>query len=222
MRQASISTVHAPHPTKPDGSDDTDRYYRRTVSTLWSDAWFPAVAINASFFGDYAWALPTNLSFPFKQGGTLLTKGTDCASHRGYVKNLMFWWDRQYAAINDMSCSTTDFAKLTEYGSAPHIVTVLDPSFPIDRSIDTTNRTMVGLYDSDNNSLYETVLISVSKNATRTDARQHLLNFGLDSSQIVMLDGGGSTQLLINGDVKVTTNPPPTRPVPNALIVYAY
>jgi hypothetical protein len=227
MRLAQVRTVHGNFYKKPDGTYDTDQMYRKTVWDHWKDASFPAIAINASFFGDYAWTAPTKLSFPYKQDGSLITYGTeygtDCSGygHTGKVRNLYLWKDRQYAAVGMYNCSASDQAALTSWGNAPDIIGSLDPSFPIESSSWNKGRTYVAVHDSDGDHNRETLVIFSSHKASQTAAYQELAQ--LNVNEIIMLDGGPSSQLVVGSDLKVTSTPSSAdRPVPTALIVWAW
>jgi hypothetical protein len=181
------------------------------------------LGVNISFFGYYYDddPNPREISFPYKQwrwnntGSDLLTKGTDCAGAGGKVKNLYIWWDRQAAAIGSMGCTPADFAALENYGSAPDIIGGLDRS--ADKGL-INSRTFVGVRDGDEGGggWRETLLIYTTSEWVTSDyAAQQLWDFG--AQEVIMFDGHGSTQLIVNGSSKISS----ARRIPNALVVYA-
>jgi hypothetical protein len=62
------------------------------------------------------------------------------------------------------------------------------------RARQSTGRTFAGVDDRNGDGLFETVLIFNTRTALQTDAAAVLQSFGAD--KVIMLDGGGSTQLL--------------------------
>jgi hypothetical protein len=79
----------------------------------------------------------------------------------------------------------------------------------------TSPRTFLGIRDNDSDGNYETVFIFSSNAATQSSAASMLSSFG--ATEIVMLDGGGSTGLIIDGTAQINTG----RTLPHALAVYA-
>ena len=61
-----------------------------------------------------------------------------------------------------------------------------------------TARTFIGICDTDNDGYAEDILIFNSSYARQTDASEVLKNFGAE--KVMMLDGGGSTQLICEGN----------------------
>lgn len=218
LHQAHVRTVH--------GTKIAPQSFElHTVWDYWNSA--PAsdpvwggrkvIAVNTSFFDYHPFSTsPREISFPYKQNGTLLTKGTDCSGGGGKIKNLHVWNDRQYAATGGMGCSSTDFAALESYGSAPDIIGGLDTSFP-KRWSDSIGRTYFGVKDGDREGygFRELLFIYSSASADQDHAPQQLWDFGAD--EVMMFDGSGSSQLVINGAQKVSD----PRLLPNALVVYA-
>jgi hypothetical protein len=78
-----------------------------------------------------------------------------------------------------------------------------------------TGRTFVGVRDDDNNGHSETVVFFSSSYATQPGAVSVLSGFGTGSK--MMLDGGGSTGLIIGGSTYIS----PARSIPHAIIVCA-
>jgi hypothetical protein len=76
-------------------------------------------------------------------------------------------------------------------------------------------RTFTGIDDGNRDGVYETVLIFNTLSARQVDAARVLKGFGAD--KVMMLDGGGSAQLLCQGDAYVSSE----RFVPQAVAVAA-
>ena len=221
LKRARVRTVNA-------GKSGSDSFNLKTLPDLWNLA--PGadsgknkvLAVNISFFGYHydADPNPREISFPYKQwrwnntGADLLTKGTDCAGAGGKMKNLYIWWDRKAAAIGSMGCTTADFTTLESYGSAPDIIGGLDAK--ADKGW-INYRTFIGVRDGDDggSGWRETLLIYTGQWQTQDYAAQQLYDFG--AQEVVMFDGSGSTQLIVNSSSKISS----ARRIPNALVVYA-
>jgi hypothetical protein len=78
-----------------------------------------------------------------------------------------------------------------------------------------TKRTAVGTRETDGDRLNDTMLIYTSEKAFCSDAASILRSFGVNG--VMLLDGGGSTFLTINGTNTISTS----RRVPHALAVYS-
>ncbi len=76
-----------------------------------------------------------------------------------------------------------------------------------------TGRTFAGLADEDGDGRYETLLIFNSETATQPRAAAALRAFGAED--LLMLDGGGSTQLICQGRLYIASG----RPIPQTLAV---
>lgn len=164
---------------------------RETLQQAW-DAFSStnqrAVCItNGQFFRNDDQAA-TGLAFPVKANGTVLSEGY--AGDTEYPDEqlmLLIYSDR--ADIN-----TLDIRDL--YSSeAPNIIAGLKPD--ADKGLNTeTGRTFVGVKDKNSDGSSETLLIFTSPAATQYRAAEVLRYFG--ASEVIMLDGGGSTQLICN------------------------
>ena len=212
LTKAYIKTMHGPHYSPRPGVENKDTFWRRSVTDLWMQGYYPPVIVNASFFGTTI--NPTNLSFPYKRDGNLITYGTHCdaLAHVGKVRTFQVWSDRQSAAVSYYDCSKTDRDRLTEWGSAPEILGTLTNDVNKGRGV-WQGRTFVGVADGG-----KTVLIFASQKADQDVAYQEITNLG--ASDIVMFDGSGSTQMIINGSLVVPSSD--GRSIPNAIAVYAW
>lgn len=138
---------------------------------------------------------PTKLAFPLKVGGRITSDGYGISEFPDQKLMLEIWESR------------VDIVPLTQnalYSStAPNIIAGLTedankgPANP-------TGRTFIGIDDSNTDGQFETILIFNSKTATQPDAAKVLRDFGAD--KLIMLDGGGSTQLICGGVWYVESN----------------
>ena len=213
LTKAYIKTMHGPHYSPRPGVEDKNTFWRKSINDLWVQGYYPPVIVNASFFGTTI--NPTNLSFPYKRDGELITYGTDCDAwpHRGNVRVLQVWNDRHSADVSSYNCSAADMANLTSFGSAPEILGTLTNDVNKGKGNWDIGRTFVAVADSG-----KTVLIFASQKVDQDVAQQELANFG--TGKIVMFDGGGSTQMKINGSTIIPSSD--GRDVPNAIAVYAW
>ncbi len=162
---------------------------RETLQQAWdyfSSTNQKAICItNGQFFRNDDQAA-TGLAFPVKANGSILTEGY--AGESEYPdEQLMLYIYGDRADIGAL-----DIREL--YSSdAANIIGGLKPD--ADKGLNTeTGRTFVGVKDSNYDGLSETVLIFTSKSATQYRAAEVLRYFG--ASEVIMLDGGGSTQLI--------------------------
>lgn len=140
---------------------------------------------NGQFFRNDEQA-STGLAFPVKANGNILTEGY--AGDTEYPdEQLMLLISGDRASIEAL-----DIRELYSSESA-NIIGGLKPD--ADKGLNTeTGRTFVGVKDSNYDGLSETVLIFTSPAATQYRAAEVLRYFG--ASEVIMLDGGGSTQLI--------------------------
>jgi hypothetical protein len=141
---------------------------------------------NGQFFNDQN-RKSTSLSFALKVDGNIVSEGFE---HRYQSQKLMLEIWNEYAYIGPFNESNFYSS------SAPNIIGGLDESTNIG-NYGLTGRTFVGIDDADNDGTYETILIFNSLISTQQDAAQVLRDFGAD--KVMMLDGGGSTQLICEG-----------------------
>lgn len=161
-------------------------------------------AVNGQFF--YMKEYPTRLPYPLKKDGQIVTDGYGIDQFPDKQLMLALWPGRA-----DILPLTRD----TLYASdAPHIVAGLTADAPKQKKR-ITGRTFVGIDDGDGDGLFETVYIFASATATQMHAEAALQNFGAD--KIMMLDGGGSTQLICGGRSYIASE----RLIPQALGVVA-
>ncbi len=189
------------------GGNDA-RFRERSLEQYWKQLSEHAdqayCVTNGQFFlmGEY----PTRLPFPLKSDGAYLTDGYAEKEFPGKKLMLEVWKDR----VNISEMNRLSFA----FSNAPTIIAGLaeDANKHADRYV---ARTFVGVEDRNNDRRYETLLIYSTSSARQVDAAKVLRSFGAD--KVMMLDGGGSTQLICQGKGYINSD----RLIPQALGVIA-
>lgn len=165
-------------------------FKRQTMREIWDD--FSTSRNNAfcvtngQFFVDTA--DPTTLAFPLKIDGEYTSDGYGISEYPNQKLILEIWEDK------------VDIVPLTKdalySSSAPNIIAGLTEDANKSPQ-NATGRTFIGISDSNGDGRYDTVIIFNSKTAKQSESANVLRRFGAD--KIIMLDGGGSTQLICNG-----------------------
>ncbi len=163
------------------------------------------VVINGAFFATKK--DPTGIAFGLKAGGNTITYGYGIGKeYPGQIRT--FAWNSIQGDASIQNYMVQTFHKF------PNVLGGLDMN--ANKSAKKyLPRTFVGVRDEDGDGDKETVIFYSSNYARQIDASRVLRSFG--ASSIVMLDGGGSTGLIVNGKALIATN----RPIPHALAVYA-
>jgi glucosylceramidase len=145
---------------------------------------------------------PTELAFPLKKDGIVVSDGYGIDEYPNQKLMLEIWSDR--ADIVSLS------REALYASSAPNIIAGLSEN--ADKGPNNlTGRTFFGVSDGDKDGQYETILVFNSKTARQKDAAAILRSFGAE--KVIMLDGGGSTQLICNDELYVSSN----RAIPQTL-----
>jgi hypothetical protein len=187
---------------------DNPRFARRSLAQYWqelsgtnSNAF---CVTNGQFF--YMSEDPPPLPFPLKVNGVVLSDGYGIKEFPDQKLLLEVWDDH------------VNIRKLTREAlytsTAPDIIGGLTEEAN-KRAKKAVARTFVGVDDRDRNGSAEILLVFNTSTALQKDAAEVLRDFGAD--QVMMLDGGGSTQLLCQGQDIILSD----RPVPQALGVVA-
>lgn len=149
---------------------------------------------------------PTRLPFPLKKDGQVISDGYGIKQFPDQKLILEIWPDH------------VDIEKLSKdnlYGSsAPDIVAGLTEDASKSPS-HFVPRTFVGVLDQDQDGQSETLLIFNTMTARQSDAADVLRSFG--ATKVMMLDGGGSTQLICKGEDFISSD----RLIPQAIGVFA-
>lgn len=190
---------------------DNPIIYRQTLRKYWND--FVSINSNAfcitngQFFVDNINGQiidPTNLAFPLKVDGEIISDGYGITEYQNQKLMLVLWSDRS----DIVSLSKENLLS----SSAPNIIAGL--SEYADKGINNFNmRTFVGIDDQNGDGKYEKVLVYNSGSSTQPEAGDILRSFGAD--KVIMLDGGGSTQLICRGQDIITS----FRAIPQAFAV---
>jgi hypothetical protein len=145
---------------------------------------------------------PTRLPFPLKVNGQIVSDGYGKDQFKGKKLMLELWAD--HADIRELS------KEALYSSSAPNIVAGLAEDAPknIKKYV---GRTFIGVVDKNGDERYETVLIFSTRTARQVDAASVLRSFG--AYKLMMLDGGGSTQLICQDEAIIASE----RPIPQAL-----
>ena len=210
---AQIKLFHGPvsDPGRGNGAygGDNPSFQRQPLSEIWNEfsesTPYAFCLTNGQFFVDEINGQvidPTTLAFPLKTDGEYVSDGYGIGEYPDQKLMLELWDDR------------ADIVPLTERdlnsSTAPNIIAGL--AGDADKSpMALTGRTFMGIDDRDQDGRYEIVLIFNSKTATQTNAAQVLADFGAD--KVIMLDGGGSSQLICNGTDRVSS----TRTIPQSI-----
>ena len=149
---------------------------------------------------------PTRLPFALKIDGTITSDGYERNDHQDEKLMLELWAGE--ADIRPLS------GEALYSSSAPDIIAGLVED---GRKSPTkyVPRTFVGIGDRDMNGSFETVYMFNTKTARQSDAAQVLRDFGAE--KVMMLDGGGSTQLMCEGNSIIKSD----RKIPQAMAVFA-
>jgi hypothetical protein len=118
-----------------------------------------------------------------------------------------------------------DIKELTEANFknslAPDIIAGLTEDADKNPTSSTTARTFVGIDDANNDGKFEVLLVFNSDGDTQTTAASILRSFSTNPNdvKVMMLDGGGSTQLLCDGQTYVSSPDNPDRSIPQTIVV---
>ncbi|MBN1147442.1 MAG: phosphodiester glycosidase family protein [Anaerolineales bacterium] len=159
---------------------------------------------NGSFF--YMLEYPTRLPFPVKVDGELVTEGWGIDTYVGEHLMLELWPGR--ADIRAQNKQTLHSS------SAPDIIGGLT-EHANKRADFAVGRTFIGVDDRDQDGAYEIVLALNTLSATQAQVAATLRSFGAD--EVMMLDGGGSTQLLCKSGHHIASE----RLIPQAIAILA-
>lgn len=201
-------TISSPGSGKGAFGGNDPRFVSQSLKSYWQEltAEYDAAfcVTNGQFF--FMQESPTRLPFSLKVNGKILSDGYEVKNFPNQKLMLELWED--HARIRTLTKGTLYTS------SAPNIVAGLDEEARkrIDHFV---GRTFVGVDDRNRDGRAEIVLIFNTLSARQKDAAQVLREFGAD--QVMMLDGGGSTQLLCGSQAYIASE----RLVPQALGVIA-
>jgi Phosphodiester glycosidase len=204
---------------------DDPSFWRQPLQTFWdnflaSDSKAFCIT-NGQFFADKhsdrTPINPTTLAFSLKADGVYVSDGYAVAGPKEEFPHqklmLEIWKDR---------ADITELTRDNLYNSnAPNIIAGLTED--ADRGPSTaTGRTFIGVQDANGDDQFETILIFNSGSSTQLEAagtlRSFGRSFGADEVKVMMLDGGGSTQLICEGQPYTSGD---SRTLPQTLAVSA-
>lgn len=175
---------------------------RQTLTQAWKNFYSfnkKAFSItNGQFFrNDTNSATITNLAFPVKANGIIMSDGYAGESEFASEKLMLAVWNNR-AEISVFNGKNSLYSS-----SAPNIIVGLSEKANkfMNKNL---GRTFIGVLDRDSNEISETVLIFNSSDSTQFHAAHTLKKFG--AAKVVMLDGGGSSQLLAQGENYITSS----------------
>ena len=192
--------------------NNNSKISKKILSNFWQDALELNTAshkvvamVNGAFFSTND--NPTDIAFGLKTDNNLITYGYAIAKeYPGQIRAFAF---RPFSGIARIQNYTKQL-----FSHFPEVLGALHPL--ADKSSQKyLPRTFIGVSDLDNNGTQESVVLYSSNYARQIDAIKVLRDFRCRT--IAMLDGGGSTGLIVNGRSLISTN----RPIPHAIAVYA-
>ena len=173
------------------GSADSPKYTRLNITNAWNDfsgSYNNAFSIvNGEFFGN-ATAYTAEFSYPVKESGVMISHGF--GNSEPWVKRQLRLWG-QYAEV----ASYNNDPQTIESSACPSIIVGADKSAPF-QATNAVARTFIGVMDGNNDGLNELVLIFSSITSTQANAAGVLQDFGVGADDMIMLDGGGSGQMI--------------------------
>jgi hypothetical protein len=160
--------------------------------------------VNGQFF--YMLEYPTRLPFPLKIDGQILTDGYGLQDFPDQKLMLELWPGKaDIVALSQQALYAS---------TAPDIIAGLAEDAPKAKKR-FTGRTFIGLTGPNSDGKFETLMVFNTKTARQVDAAEVLKSFG--AQKVMMLDGGGSTQLLCRGKSYIYSD----RLVPQAIGIIA-
>lgn len=180
------------------------------------------ILLNGSYFSSLDPLLEglgtakTTLDFPLKKDGTVLSSGPkaeELPNRRTHLRALC--WERDRVAVLDYA---PDLLTRMEWSD---VVVGIGDGYPVNDT-NFTGRNFFGIAAGDRPEESETLVIFVSPAAKQADARANILAFGAEPKRLVMLDGGASSRLMIDGEYVIRGDPitRKLRKFPHMLAIY--
>ncbi|MEB3342110.1 phosphodiester glycosidase family protein [Okeania sp.] len=186
------------------------QFERQKISQIWSNFSsenFNLFSItNGQFFRNDKHS-STGLAFPVKSDGIIVSDG--------YAGEIEFSDEKLILEVwNDRALISRFQPHNFQLSTAPNFIVGLQEN--ADKGVqDQTGRTFIGVKDKDGDRLNETILIFTSKKATQLHAANVLKSFG--ATEVIMLDGGGSTQLICQGNSYIDS----PRTIPQMIAIFS-
>lgn len=187
------------------------RVSKKLLTEFWQDAvnsntptYKARVVINGTFFSTKQ--DPTGIAFGLKARGKIITYGYGTKNeYPGEIRTFSFNPQTGFASIQPYN--TESFRRF------PEVIGTLDANAN-KAATQYLPRTFVGVRDDNGDNLNETVIFYSSNHARQLDASNALKCFGANA--IAMLDGGGSTGIIVDGEPLIDT----PRKIPHAIAIY--
>ena len=184
------------------------RINTRTLEHFWESAYAQNsdtfCITNGQFF--LMAESPTRLPFSLKVDGQIISDGYEKVDHQDERLMLEIWPN---------AADIRAFSRETLYGSsAPDILSGLTEGGRKSPA-KYVPRTFLGVGDVDQKGTYQKIFIYSTRSARQSDAAGVLRDFGAE--KVMMLDGGGSTQLICDGKSIIQSD----RKIPQAVAVVA-
>jgi hypothetical protein len=165
------------------------------------------VVINGAFFAKYN--QPTPIAFGLKSAGTVISYGYGLDEFPGLNQTVAWNNETKQARIDNYDRATFDNPQFPEVVGALTETAGKRANRPL-------ARTFIGVKDTDGDGKNETIVVFSSKAAKQVDAVLALKSFG--AQRVAMLDGGGSTGLVIDGKRSIDSG----TSVPHAIGFYTH
>lgn len=189
------------------GGDDA-RFSYQTLRQFWNQSFSVEdrtfCVFNGLFF--YMPENPTRLAMPLKIDGEIITSGFGYPQYDGEELMLELWTDE--ARISELT------QRGLQNSTALHIISGLTENAN-KRAKYAVGRTFLAVLDQDGDRISETILVLNTLSATQSHAANVLREWGAE--KVMMLDGGGSTQLYCRDGWKVESE----RLIPQAIAAIA-
>lgn len=178
----------------------TPTFNRQTLKSVWdgfTTSYNKAFSVtNGQFFStnDY----PTSLAFPLKKEGSVVSDGYGKNEFSNEKMAL-----RVYSGYADIVSFDNTYGNVLCASSASNIIIGLSET--ANKSPTSyVGRTFIGVLDDNSDKKSECILIFNSSYSRQADAAKVLRGFG--ANQVMMLDGGGSTQMICKGTSYISSS----------------
>lgn len=178
-------------------------FKRKLISYFWTNRPAKAISVvNGTFFFYNKVDIDESscqMSFPVKNAGILRTTGSD-NSKQGKRK-LGFNFTTQEAWIASYPIMSNDVDNISNCLQSPFVICGYDPDTPeFDESSALAwlkYRLLIGIKDQDNDTYHKNEVIYIlSYCGSISDAKDKLIDLGCSASNIIMLDGSDSSQMI--------------------------
>lgn len=174
------------------------------------------VLVNGSYFTGPNLG-PSSMDHGLKKDGTIWGYGVKNTAEPRRIPHLRtFSFGDGWAQVQPHSRATFNNPNV------PNVVGGIATSWPVD-STAIGGRNFVAIRDDDDDGVFETVLFFITNQARQLDGVLALSRFGVSEHRIVMLDGGNSTRLVVDGVFKVEALFPlanQARRLPHVISIY--